>query len=106
MRSLIIDMDANHRLPSAIPQADHRVAVTLSAGQAKSVAVPAGARLVMFSATGDFWARIGGAASVPAADILDGSAPELNPAARSLQGAGVIGIAAAAAATVNLVFFG
>jgi hypothetical protein len=68
-------------------QADHIDRLALPANQAKSHQVPAGARFVLFSPTADFYARFGAAGLVvalPSGDVIDGSAAELNPGARSI----------------------
>lgn len=41
---------------------------------------------VLFSATCNFYVKMGGAAAIPASDVVDGSAPELNPSMRFLGG--------------------
>lgn len=106
MESFHMLEDAMGRVSSAVHRSDNVMAVLLAGGGAKRVDVPAGARLVLFNATGPFWAKFGGAAAVPTADILDGSAPELNPIGRSVTGIASIGLAASQACTVNLVFYG
>lgn len=106
MKSLNTLEDAMGRVSSAVHPSDSVMAVLLTGGGAKRVDVPAGARLVLFSATGPFWAKFGGTAVVPTADILDGSAPELNPVGRSVAEVASIGLAASQACTVNLVFYG
>lgn len=106
MRSLTALDDAMGRPSLAIVSSDTFLAIVLTAGTSKQIPVLARARIVLFSATAPFWARIGGAASVPAADVLDGSAAELNLVARQVRGGGVIGLAAATATTVSLSFYG
>lgn len=106
MQPLIALDDAMGHTSLAINPSSSVLAILLAPGTPKQIAVPAGARIVLFSATGPFWARIGGAATVPSADLLDGSAPELNPVARQVDRAAAIGLAAAAATTVSLSFYG
>lgn len=105
MKSLIGLEDVMGKATAALSRSDSSLVVSLAAGQAKTVAVPSDARIALFNATGDFWAHIGGTAAVPSGDMLDGSAPELNPVAREVVGVPVIGVAAAAACLVNLVFY-
>lgn len=105
MNPLIGLNDAMGRRTAALVRSDTSFAVVLAAGQAKTVAVPGGARVVLLNATADVWVRFGAATTVPAADVLDGSAPELNPVAREITGLSTIGLAAPAACTVNLVFY-
>lgn len=54
-----------------------------SGGGAESLTVPDGAVFVVFSATGNFYARYEATAAVPA-DVSDGTASELNPTIRKL----------------------
>lgn len=105
MRSLISVDDAMGKPSAIITTSDSVFVAVLTAGVPRQVEVPAAARTVMFSATGPFWARMGGAAVLPVADVLDGSAPELNPIARQIRGT-TIGLVAATPVTVNLVFHG
>lgn len=106
MKSFLTVPDAMGRPTAALATSDSSQVIVLAANQAKLVTVPSGAGTVLFSATGDFWARFGAAAAVPTGDIVDGTAPELNPAGRDVRGITSIGIAAPAACVVNLVFFG
>lgn len=106
LTQIIHATDANGRPTAIIPPPDNAMVIILAAGQNKNIVVPAGASRVLFSATAPFWARIGGTASVPSADILDGTAPELNPLARMVGGGQSIGLAAASPCIVNLCFFG
>lgn len=105
MKSLIALQDAMGAATAALVRSDVSLAVPLAAGQSKTVAVPAEARVMLFNATGDVWVRFGGAAAVPSNDILDGSAPELNPIARDVSGIPSIGLAAPAACVANLIFY-
>lgn len=81
-------------------------AVALTASVPRQVPVPAGARIVLTNATGVFWMRCGGAASLPSGDVLDGSAPELNPAGRIVAGVATLGLVAPADCMVSLAFYG
>lgn len=105
MEPFILTNDAMGTPTPILPSPSSSIAILLEAGQSRLVTAPAGARVVLFSASIPFWARIGAAATVPAADILDGSAPELSPVARTLGKATTVGLAAVSAGTVNLVFF-
>lgn len=97
--------DAMGRPTAALEPSDHRLAVLLSAGTPKSVAVPHDARIVVLNASGDFWCRFDGTASVPTADVLDGTASELNPICRSVVGVSTIGLVAGRDCAVGLAFF-
>lgn len=85
---------------------DHVNTAVFSGAGAKSISVPAGARFVVFAASGDFYAAYDGAAAVPSADISDGSGSELNPTQRELpDGIATIGLAVDAACTITLGFY-
>lgn len=105
MKTFIAMDDAMGRPSAILPAPTTTFTIVLSPGQAKTAPVPTGARVVLFSASAPFWARIGEAAAVPTADVLDGSGPEANPIARALEGATLIGLAAASACAVSLSFY-
>lgn len=113
----IIPMDVKYGDGSfALRQADWIDARVLAANVAESHTVPsytdsAGATkyasYVVFSANADFYAKVGAAAAVPAADVTDGTGSELNPTIRFLAGATAIGVitAAAGGAIVTMMFY-
>lgn len=105
MRSLISVVDAMGVATMAVNPSDTVQAVILAAGVSKQVSVPSEARLVLFNASRPFWARIGGATSLPVADILDGSAPELCPSGRALDGAASIGLVSAEPCQISLSYY-
>lgn len=106
MQSFQILDDVMGKTTSVIPASNYSNALLLSAGVAKTVTVPADARVVLFSATGNFWLRVGGVPAVPTADILDGTAPELNPAGRAIKPGQTLGFVAPAGCAVSLSFYG
>lgn len=59
----------------------HVQAKALVANVSKTFTLPAGTRLVVFSAECNFYAKPGASAAVPTVDVTDGSGSELNPAA-------------------------
>lgn len=77
----------------------------LAANTAEAHTVPTGATHVVFSGTADFYVNYGAAAAVPAADVTDGSASELNPVAREIRGVTSIGLISAATCIVTMAFF-
>jgi hypothetical protein len=81
----------------------------LAANTAESHTVPAGAKFVLITVTGNTFINIGGTAAVAAADVTNGSASLLmvNTAPRlfALNGAAAIGVIASAIQTVVLEFF-
>ena len=76
----------------------------LAANTNETHTVPAGATSVILSATGDFYAKINGAASVPG-DVTDGTASELNPKGYDLNGVTSIGLIAPSATKITLTFY-
>lgn len=97
------------RASMAPEPSDHVNTFVLSAGGSGRQEIPEGARFVSFGATGNFFVAFGGAdvsASIPSAEVADGSASELNPAARMTpDGATHVSITVPAAATVVLSFY-
>jgi hypothetical protein len=87
-------------------QADYIDARVLAAGVAEVHTIPADARFVIFSGTDDFYVMVDGAAAVPAADVVNGSASELNPTILDIENATTIGIISPVICTVTLTFYG
>lgn len=84
---------------------DHVDAKALAAGVAETASVPSWAGTVVFSATGNFYVKwYGGAAAVPG-DVSDGSASELNPAARCVIGITQFSVIAPADCVVTMSYF-
>ena len=77
----------------------------LVANTNKTVTVPAGAKFCIISANSDIWVRVGGAASVPAADITNGTGSELNPAIRYIGDASTIGVISESGAKLSIMFY-
>lgn len=78
----------------------------LAANVNETITIPAGANAVIFSATcASFYAKIGATATVPAGDVTDGTASELNPASWFTGAATQIGIIAPATCTVTLTWY-
>ena len=89
----------------AIEPSKHTDARVLAANTAKSHNVPAGAQYVIFSATGNFYAKWDGAATVPNADVTNGTASELNPTVRCIGGVKTIGLIAPQDTIITMSFF-
>jgi hypothetical protein len=89
MNKLFAILDGNRIPVSGLNAPDHTDLLHLTANVAKEYTIPAGAKNVYLSATENIFVKIGGAASIPETDVLDGSAPELNPGLRTLAGATV-----------------
>lgn len=80
--NFVIPGDAAARNSTHIRSAPTYVqARVLAANVAESITLPAGTKIAVFSATCNFYASTTVPATVPAADVTDGTASELNPAA-------------------------
>jgi hypothetical protein len=80
-------------------------ASVLAAGVAETITVPTGAKVAIFNSTGNFYVNWLTTAAVPAADITNGSAPELNPVARDIAGLSSFSIIAPADCVVTVAYF-
>lgn len=89
----------------AIEQSAYIDARVLAANTAEVHTVPSGKKYVVFSSTDDFFAKMDGAAAIPATDVTDGSASELNPGVRYIVGVATIGLKAPRACTVVMSFY-
>lgn len=80
--NFVIPSDFARRYASNIrPTPTYVDARVLAAGVAEVWTAPANTRFVVFSGNCNFYAKANAAAAVPAADVTDGTASELNPAA-------------------------
>ena len=78
----------------------------LAANTAESATPPTSARYVIFSAScAAFYVLVGGTATVPAGDVTDGTASELNPSGYSIEGPTAISIISPTTCTVTLTFY-
>ena len=59
----------------------------------------------MLSATGTFFGRINGVASIPTEDVVDGSASEINMASRNVSPGDTISLIAPHACIVTLAYY-
>lgn len=91
------------------PPPSDNYALVLSANVQKQLAVPTGAKKVLFASTANFFMRMGTVAqtaSVPLVDITDGSGPELNPEARAIpDGTTHISCISSETCTVTMAFY-
>lgn len=98
----------------SLAQSDYINARVLGTNTVESFQAPIGARRVLFSGDGAFYCRITPAvvgsalaAAIPAVDVTDGSASELNPGMRELPGSqAYISLIASVATVVTLQYFG
>lgn len=114
MVQVVTPVSPNSQMPTMV-QADWIDARVLAANTAETFQAPAGAKYVILSGDGAFYAKIAvasTAAAVPAADITDGTSPELIGGApfkemRTLPGSGQAYISLIATATriVTLAFY-
>lgn len=78
---------------------------SLAANVGEDTTVPTGAKKVLFAAACNFYAKIGGTATIPG-DVTNGSAAELNPAAWHLTpNITTIGLIAPVACVVTVTFY-
>jgi hypothetical protein len=97
------DAAGNNSMIGRVPEwVDARV---LAAGVAESHTVPTGADIVEISSTAAFYCKPNGTAAVPAADVSDGTASELNPTGYVLRGVTSLGLISAPGATVTMKFY-
>ena len=78
----------------------------LVANTAQTVTIPAGATVMAFASTGNFYANFRGAtAVVPTVNITNGTSSELNPTVRSTAGLSTISIISSATPVVTISFY-
>ena len=80
LNNLIYRSGGNADLIFARSKPTYINAAALIASVETILTVPVGANCCIFSADGDFYARADATAVIPSANIIDGSAAELNPA--------------------------
>lgn len=97
----------NNSLSSQIRNAPTYVdASVLAANVAETRTVPTGARYVIFSQNcAAVYMKLGATAAVPAADVTDGTASELNPAAWFITGSTQISMIAPTACTITISWY-
>lgn len=106
-QSFRIYPDALKGYPTYIRGAPSYVDVrVLGAAANEDHTVPAGANAVIFSSNcAAFYAKIGGTAAVPAADVTNGSGSELNPAAWYVGSATTIGLISPGACIITMSWY-
>lgn len=98
--------DAMGRPTAAMAPSTNRQILALDTGVAKTLAVPVGTQVMLVNATGNVWVQYGGTVILPSVDNATGSAPELNPSARWVQGIATVSFVAPQPCLVSLSFFG
>lgn len=93
--------------PGIETRTDYVDACVLAAAVAKQHTVPAGMSFVRFSAEMPFFAAFGAnpTASIPGADVTDGSASELNPIWVNIIGIAKIGLISRVSGVVTMEFY-
>jgi len=102
---LFSDSDRNRMPNIGVPFSRYIDARVLAAGVAEVHNIPAGANIVFFAGTGNFYANVDAAAAVPSGDVTNGSASALNPTMRFCGGHSTIGIIAPATCIVTMEFY-
>lgn len=90
------------------PLSDYQNAKSLAANVAETVTVPAGAGVCLLGVTpssANVWVRSSGTASVPAADVSDGTASFPNPGIFAVAPADTFSVCADATAVLGIAFF-
>ena len=107
MRKLRLELDGYHgSAMQAIEQSGYIDAKVLAANTAETVTVPTGARIVLFSATDNFYMDTRTIpAVIPTADISNGTAPEFNPIARMVTAADTFSLIAPTACIVIMSWY-
>jgi len=105
MNKLILHKSSNMETHYGIGSSDYIDAAFLAATVEGTATVPARAGLVIMTATADFYFRYGATVAIPAADVTDGSAGELNPMVRMVEAAAVLHFISPWACVVTLAYY-
>lgn len=104
--SFRIELSTTGASSSVRPAPSYVDARVLAANVSETHTIPTGAGFVLFSSTCNFYAKPGASAAVPAADVTDGTAAELNPAGWVITGSMTqITLIAGAACVVTMAFY-
>ena len=75
IKPVVFPRDANNEADRILPIQCHSNTLLLAAATNETIAVPAGAKFALISASAEAWVKTDGAfGAVPAADITDGTA--------------------------------
>ncbi len=91
-----------------LPPSDTIYAIDLAANASQQIPIPAGANLVVFGpilGANQYVKFTNSAISVPAANIVDGSAPERMPDSRNCTGKSYLSLVSDTAGIVTLSFY-
>jgi len=95
----------------ALIHSDAINAVILAAATAKSITIPTGSKFVILNALDSYGAsvgiylNVGSTAEIPAGDVTDGSASEINPGVRYIAGATTVSVISPVACYVSAAFY-
>lgn len=106
MKQLILHTDPNGN-PAGYSGSDYINAKVLTADTAETFTVPEGAAWVLVAPEDPVFFRWGGAASIPAGDVVNGQAPELitEPTLRRVNAGDSVGVVSGTNQTVSLAFY-
>lgn len=105
MKNYAIEIDANKLSSGFAPQSDTIYNIVLVANVMQSITIPAGATLVEFKATGNFYCKFDSNVAIPVTNIIDGSGGELNPDKRVIRGNTTIRLISGSSIVVTLAFY-
>jgi len=105
MKKFVLHKSSNRETHYGIPSSDYIDAEYLAAGTEGEATVPARAKLVLFSATADFYFILGDTVTVPAANIEDGTAGELNPVVRVVEPGDIIHLISPWTCVVTMAYY-
>ena len=104
MRAAVFAGESAGKMGFFLPYPDYIDSRALLANVAETQAVPADARFVVFSATDSIYVNYVGTATVPG-DVVNGSASELNPSGRVIEGLASFSVIAPANCVVSMAFY-
>ena len=108
MKYLRVLRDGGHEsVMPLIDQSDYIDTAVLASGVKEYFTVPTDAQKVLFSSTANVYCKIGTAAvaAIHAADVIDGSASELNPVARGVVVGETISLISPVACKIMMAFY-
>jgi len=105
MKQLYQKNDALLNPSFCIPPSDTVYNVVMTPNVAQTVAIPVGAKYVIFSTTANIWVNYNATSAIPTVSIVSGTQSELNPNGRYINGYSTISIIADTAAKLSLAFY-
>lgn len=108
MKGMVTKLGRPTPVLTAMEQSDTIYAVVLAANTSQSIALPANATMVVFSAElgYDYYVKLANETlTIPANNVVDGTAPELSPVARLCAGKTHVSLISASNCTMTLSFY-